>query len=126
MKTFYQLLIEAISELNEDFKVKLKDNYEIADYIEQYSIGYVDREQIEEYFAGTYAELKEVDINSIKEGNKEGNVRVASKEKKYSKMTTEIPPIIVENGSIVDGNHRYRVAKQLGKEKIWIYDVKEE
>ncbi len=36
-----------------------------------------------------------------------------------------MPPIVVENSKIIDGNHRYRVAKGNGQKEIFIYEIQE-
>jgi hypothetical protein len=111
-------------EIEHQYPKILEDESEIAKYISSLASDYVDEEFIEEYFRGTYAVLKTVPIDNIKEGDKDHNIQSKSKEKKYMKMDpTTMPPLIVENNIIMDGHHRYRVAKNLGFETIKIYDV---
>jgi hypothetical protein len=106
-----------------NYPKELKNNLEIAEYIQDLSTEYVDEELIEDYFYGKRGVLKLVDINSLKEGSKEHNLSNRKKENKYSKLTTEFPPLIVMNNIIQDGNHRFRAAKKQGNKKIWIYDI---
>lgn len=107
----------------QEYPAILKDEYEIADYIVGLSSDYADEESIVEYFNNSYAKLKLVPIDEIKEGRADHNIRSSAKERKYIKMSSDIPPIVVEGGEIMDGNHRFRVAKKKGLTHIWIYDV---
>lgn len=119
-------LLMLMESLSREYPSRLEDGYEIAEYIESVSPDYVDEEAMEEYFNGAYAELEVIPIDSIKEGNSDHNLRDEDKEKEYSKMSVEtMPPIVVEGGVVVDGNHRFRVAKQLGAKKIRAYIVKD-
>jgi len=105
----------------------LRSAKEISDYISSQSSNYVDKEVIEEYFSGCQAVLEELPLESIREGNPEANIRDKRKERKYTKLDiATMPPIVVENGIIQDGNHRFRVAKAKGLNKILCYVVKEE
>jgi len=102
----------------------LSDGYAIAEYINSISKSYIDVEMVSEYFRGAKAILKYISINDIKEGDSDHNIVNAHKEKKYYRLSLEtMPPIVIENGEIQDGNHRYRVAKAKGAKKIWCYDV---
>lgn len=114
-----------ITETNRWDKV-LKDNYAIADYIETTSSDSVDYELMLDFFNGCFATLKEINIENIKPGNKDHNQGNASKTKKYLKMSPNtMPPIVIENDTIVDGHHRFRVAKKLGLKTINAYIVEE-
>jgi len=58
------------------------------------------------------------------EDDENQNIRSLKKEKKYGKLPAEtMPPLIVENGIVRDGNHRLRVAKRNKLEEIIIYDI---
>lgn len=113
-----------LNENSTNFKSILKDEYEIAEYIEHYSSDDVDFDLVVDYFRGAKAVLKIVPIDFIKEGDSDHNIRSKRKETKYKKMPLEtMPPLVVENGIIMDGNHRFRVAKELGATEIKIYDI---
>lgn len=104
----------------------LADNYEIAAYIESIASDYIDEEMMQEYFNGAHAELRLVPIGEISEGNPDGNVRSAKKERAYSKLSIDtMPPLVIEDGIIQDGNHRFRVAKKAGATALWCYVVEE-
>lgn len=123
-------LVKPISDskkLTGKFKPVLEDNYEIASYIESIASDYVDVEMMEEYFRGCKAVLEYVPINSIKEGHSDHNVADPKKETKYAKKSLEtMPPLVVQDGVIEDGNHRYRVAKAKGATMIWVYNIVEQ
>jgi hypothetical protein len=105
----------------------LKDSREIANYIESVASDYVDTELMVEHFWGAKAVLKLVPLSQIKPGDADHNIGSASKTKKYLAMDpATMPPLVVENGEIMDGNHRYRVAKKLGLQEVWCYVVEDE
>lgn len=102
----------------------LRDNRAIGEYVEGLDPR-VDAEMVEEHFFGAHAVLKLIPIDSVREGNPDGNVRSASKEKKFSKMDlAKQPPILVDDeGEIADGHHRFRVAKAAGATDILAYVI---
>lgn len=101
----------------------LRDNREIASYVSELDPR-VDEEMIEEHYFGCHAVLKLIPIESVKEGPPDSNIRSASKEKKFAKMDlAKQPPILVEDGMIRDGHHRYRVAKAAGATDILAYVI---
>jgi oligoribonuclease (3'-5' exoribonuclease)/8-oxo-dGTP pyrophosphatase MutT (NUDIX family) len=117
-----------IAQTESNFKPVLKDSTEIADYIEVQSADEVDREMIEDLFAGCSATLKRVPLDQISSGPENNNLPDASKEKKYLKMSVDtMPPLVLdENLQIIDGNHRKRVAEKLGLKEVWAYVIDEE
>lgn len=104
---------------------RLENNREIADYITRMSPQEVDSERIEDNYIGAKATLKRLPIGKVKEGDRAGNQRSAAKEKAYAKKKTTMPPIVVENGVVVDGNHRLRVARARGDKDILAYDIED-
>lgn len=104
----------------------LRNGREIASYIESVSPSYVDEEQIEEYVGRmASATLKSVPISWLHEGKPDINIRNARNEKRYAKMNPKtVPPLVAwEDGRIIDGNHRYRVAVSTGITQILCYVV---
>ena len=84
----------------------------------------VDEEMIEEHFFGCHAVLKLLPVEGISEGPEDSNIRSVSKEKAFSKMDlAKQPPIIVEDGVIRDGHHRFRVAKSKGATDVLAYVI---
>lgn len=101
----------------------LEDNRAIAEYIGGLDER-VDQEMVEEHFFGAHAALTLLPIESVKEGNPDGNMRSAAKEKRFAKMDLGTqPPIVVDNGVIADGHHRFRVAKAAGATDILAYVI---
>lgn len=122
MRNFIDLIVESYL----SYPAMLNDAREIAQYIDSVASDYVDIEMIEEYFNGAHAVLRFVPIENIHEGDKNHNIRSKSKERKYSKMDPEkIPPLVLEHGIIMDGNHRYRVAKKNGATGLWCYVIED-
>lgn len=106
------------------FKKELKNSTEIVEFIIEFATDYVDEDMILEYFFDCKAVLKKVPINSIKQGNLTNNSRSKKKEKEYKKLPIEtMPPVIVENEVVLDGNHRLRIAKTKNQKNIYIYDL---
>jgi hypothetical protein len=102
----------------------LKDDWAIAEYIEATSSDYVDEEYIREHYRGCHAVLKKVAVTDLEPGDPEHNERSEKKEKKYAKMDlATMPPLVVEDGQIMDGNHRFRVAVAKGATHVLCYVV---
>lgn len=99
----------------------------LADYIEDLSSSEVDHEMIWEYFRGTVGILKKVPLSSIQPGPEDVNIPNPELDRQYAKMdVSTVPPLVVEDGTIVDGHHRYRVLKSARISEVWIYDVVDE
>ena len=106
------------------FKVILKDADEILDFIIAISPSWVDEELLFDYFLGCSATLKMVDITSLRQGEDDHNLRSVWKENVYEKLPINtMPPLLVENGEVLDGNHRLRIAFKKGLKTVYIYDV---
>lgn len=96
----------------------------IADYIETYATYPVDNEMVFEKFQGSHAVLKLMPIAELREGGREHNQQSESNEAKYLKQSLKTqPPAVVENGEVLDGNHRLRVNKSKGLTHMWCYVV---
>ena len=68
--------------------------------------------------------LKKVAVSSLKAGPAAHNAGNPAKTKRYLAMEpATMPPLVVEDGVVIDGNHRLRVAIKRGLEEVWIYDV---
>lgn len=106
------------------FTIRLNDHFEIANYIEELASKPIDKQLVEDYFWGCNAILKECLVKNLFIGDEDHHLPDKALEKKYLKLPLEtIPPIIVENNKIVDGNHRYRVLEKLKVKKVWIYRI---
>lgn len=106
------------------FKKILKDADEIASFIIETSPNDIDEELVLEYFFGCKAILKKIGINTLQIEHTNHHIQSKVKERKYQKLPIEtMPPIIVENGKVIDGNHRLRIAKKKGLRKIITYNI---
>lgn len=106
------------------FKKVLKDSDEITDFIVKFSTDFVDEELIREYFFGCRAILKKVPVRTLKLEDPAHHTRDRKKEKFYQTLPLKtMPPLIVDDGKVVDGNHRFRVAKKKGRKWILIYET---
>jgi hypothetical protein len=96
----------------------------LADYIETYATYEVDPEFVYEMFRGSHAVLKLVPIASLREGGREHNLQSKKNEDKYLKQDLKTqPPAVVEDGKVLDGNHRFRANKRRGLTHMWCYVV---
>lgn len=113
-----------------DYPQFLDDADAIAAHIASLASDYVDENCIAEYFHGCGAMLRQVAIDDLQEGDSDTNARSRRKEQRYAKLDpSTIPPLVVDEieGRLVikDGNHRYRVARQLGLTHVPCYVVAE-
>lgn len=102
----------------------LYDEKEILNFIVSIASEQVDEELILEYFVGCKAVLEEVLVANLQEGNLNSNIRSKSRERKYGRLPSRtMPPLVVEDGCVVDGNHRLRVLKTKKIKKARIYII---
>lgn len=115
--------VERIKGGMQAFPEKL-DAQEIADFVETYSTYPVDNEFIYEMYSGSHAELKLVPVAELTEGGRDHNQQSPKNEAKYEKMNLKtMPPLLVENGEVKDGNHRLRASQKRGLTHMWCYVV---
>ena len=108
----------------EDYKPTLNDASDVAAYINSVSTEDVDEELIMELFGDCKATLRKIPLASLRPGDPDHNIISPKKEKRYSNMDPKfMPPIVVDNGEVIDGNHRYRVALAKGLKYIWAYVI---
>lgn len=106
------------------FPEKLVDADAIASYIAELSDYEIDYEFVSEIFKDYYAVLTNVPITNLIEGDADHNIPDKKKQKKYNKLSSEtMPPILVKDGVIQDGHHRYRSAIARGDVTISCYVV---
>ncbi len=107
------------------FPTVLEGSREIAGYVAGLDDD-ADEELVLEMFRGCRATLQRVAIGSLEEGPRDAHVRNVAKERRYArKPLASMPPILVEDGVIQDGHHRFRVAKAQGAKEIMAYVVTE-
>lgn len=123
MPSYRKNVIAALRKVTANWDRELKDEYEIARYMVSLNPD-VDEDWVTEYFRNSKGVLKEVDVSSLKQGPSDSNIPDHAKEKEYKKMPVNtMPPLIVEDGIVSDGNHRLRVLKELKVAKVWVYDI---
>lgn len=106
------------------FPPVLKDCYAIADYIEELATSPVDNEFMVEYFRGTKAVLRLVPVTDLTQGDPSTNIPSKAKAKRYAKMdVATMPPLVVDEGKVVDGNHRFRDGLTKGLSAFWCYVI---
>ena len=106
------------------FEKYLNSPTDIRDFIVAYSTDQVDEELLLEYLSNCKGILKKISPYAIKFGKQNYHVRDKRKELQYIKLPSRtIPPLIVEKGIVVDGNHRLRIARRLKLKEIYIYDI---
>lgn len=104
----------------------LEDADEIAAYIQDTSVNYIDYDLCRENFRGCHAVLRWVPIEEIKDTHAAHHDRVEEREIAYSKLPLDtMPPIILDRGTIEDGHHRYRVAKAANASGMWAYVIED-
>src|SRR5271157_5288602 len=115
--------VEKIKGGSQPFPEKL-DAQGIADYIETYANYEVDNEMVYENFRGSHAVLKLVPISGLTEGGRDQNLQNKKNENAYLKESLKTqPPAVVENGKVLDGNHRLRANVRRGLTHMWCYVV---
>jgi hypothetical protein len=95
------------------FKSILKNNEEITDFIVCYASAPVDEKVILEYFNGCKAILKTVEVSCLIQNNLNSNIKNSKNEKHFQSLPfATLPPLVVENNLVLDGNHRLRILKK--------------
>jgi hypothetical protein len=103
---------------------RLKDNWAISDYILEYATNDEDADEIADNFEGCHAVLKLCPVDELVPGDSDHTMPHSKMIEKYKKLPIEtMPPIVVEDDVVQDGNHRLKVAKELGFSKMWCYEV---
>lgn len=100
------------------------DALALAEHVIASTPGHADEEFIEEFFRHAKATLCFVPIEEIKPGPTENNIRITAREKNYARQpASTVPPLVLENGHIQDGHHRYRAARSRGDKGLWCYCI---
>lgn len=102
----------------------LKDGQQIAEYMESMSAEGVDRQQIEDRFVSSRARLQLVPTHSFTTTITPLDARSVAPLPRFAKLLPATrPPILIENGVVVDGNHRVRDARYRAEKYLWAYVV---
>ena len=111
--------------LQPGFPPSLDDPVEIAAWVETLSPYEVDAERIEEMFTGCRAVLRSVDLTTLSI-NEDINIPDAHRQSECDRLPIETtPPILVEEGKIIDGGHRCRSLIARGQH-VWLAYVIED
>ena len=106
---------------------RLNDGWEIAAFIATYALYEIDEEFVAEQFLGKHATLQLVPVAQLREGGRDHNLQSPANELKYQKMDLRtLPPLLVEGGEVLDGNHRLRASIKRGLAEMWCYVVEED
>jgi hypothetical protein len=99
------------------------DTNELVDHIAEVSPHKINIEATRKAFDGMSGVLTQVTTKSLKEGHKRDDVaKSQAKEADIAKLDPKtMPPLIVDNGVVVDGNHRLRAAREMGLESVPAY-----
>lgn len=109
-----------------NWKEKLRSAAEIADYVVNLSNYDVCREQIEDYFFNCHANLVWIDIRSLETQSSDHNLKDDDRQAVCDSLDTRtMPPLLIENGKIIDGHHRLRTLLQRDTLYHWAYEVEE-
>ena len=79
------------------------------------------RSYLEESGGEVQAELRTIFIEDLVLGPEENNETSSVKQRKYNKLASEPPPILVEDNRVIDGHHRVRSEVFKGKNEIKAY-----
>lgn len=81
---------------------------------------------LEETFQESTAELKEIEIASIKLPSSDNHLPNEEKQEKMDRANVnELPPILIHDDmELIDGNHRFRAHVKQGKKTILAYVIK--
>jgi len=96
----------------------------IAAHVGELSPYEICEEQIEEMYLGCQAKLEWTHISRLRLGPDNNNV--ASEERQEacdSRPTETMPPLLAEDGMIMDGAHRYRTLLSKGCAHCWVYHI---
>lgn len=106
------------------FKKILDSTDEITGFIIETSSDFVDEELIYEYFFGCKAVLKSVEVSELRMEDQNHHLRSRRKEKEYEQLPINtIPPLIVENGIVVEGYHRLRIIIKKKISTVKVYEI---
>lgn len=104
----------------------LSDERAIAEYVARLSPYDVCNEQIEELYKGCKAVLVWRALNTLTPGDADSNQPENTRQKACDELRLKsMPPLLVDDDEIVDGNHRFRSLQKRGKTHFWVYEIQE-
>lgn len=99
----------------------------IARHVSDLSPYEICEEQIEEMYFGYQAKLRWTPISYLRLGPADSN-GISKKRQKAcdSKSVETMPPLLADEGVIMDGSHRYRTLVDKGCTHCWVYHIEVE
>lgn len=102
----------------------LMDNAAIARFVADQSPYEICEEQIEEMYIGCRASLRWTPVAELRPGPDASNIESDARQAACNRQPANtMPPLLVEDGQIMDGHHRYRALKQKGITHCWAYHI---
>jgi hypothetical protein len=112
------------AESGEPFPDTLHSAREIASFLVSVQSDY-DVDAVEQQFEDHEAVLRLIPSYDLSAGSGDHHARSVSKEKRFATMNPDtMPPLLVQNGEILDGNHRFRVGIAKGQKAFWCYVIR--
>jgi hypothetical protein len=103
---------------------ELQDNRAIAEYVARFSPYDVCEEQIEDLYIGCKAVLEWRALDTLTHGNADGNQEDSERQKACDALRLKtMPPLLVDDGEVLDGNHRLRALLKRGVTHFWVYNI---
>lgn len=98
----------------------------VADYVSNHSPYEICSEQIEEMYIGCRARLRWTALNEIRLGPSSNNMEDETRQKICNHRPVEtMPPLLVDDGQIMDGSHRFRSLMLKGQTHFWVYHIED-
>ncbi len=102
----------------------LPDNTAIAAFVSEASPYPICEEQIEEMYIGCRAALRWTAVAELQPGPAESNTEEEARQAECDRRPpASMPPLLVDDGHVMDGNHRYRSLRKRGITHCWAYHV---
>lgn len=106
---------------------RLDSGLAIARHVSDLSPYEICEEQVEEMYFGYQAKLRWTPISDLRLGPADSN-GISKKRQKAcnSKPVETMPPLLADEGVIMDGSHRYRTLVDKGCTHCWVYHIEVE
>lgn len=96
----------------------------IARHVSDLSPYDICEEQIEEMYFGYQAKLRWTPISDLRLGPADSNGNSKKRQKACdSKPVETMPPLLADEGVVMDGSHRYRTLVSKGCSHCWVYHI---
>ncbi len=106
--------------------VRLASSQDIAAHVSGLSPYEICEEQIEELYWGCHAKLRWTPIAELRLGPDDANLPSKKRQKACDSQPVEtMPPLLADEGMVMDGAHRYRTLLNKGCTHCWVYHIEE-